>query len=93
MKTPSIVFGHDIEAEEGDNGPMKPLRLFGILFVLSVATFVAADKQADPYDQSGVALEVDTQEKSLKKIVLLAGGPSGKPLGHEYLAGCAFFPF
>ena len=46
---------------------------------------------ADPYDQSGVPIEVDTSDRSLKKIVLIAGKPSSKPLGHEYFAGCALF--
>jgi hypothetical protein len=44
---------------------------------------------ADPFDQSGVPLEVDTTDRSLKKIVLLAGSKSSKPGGHEYFAGCA----
>jgi hypothetical protein len=46
---------------------------------------------ANPFDQSGVPLEVDTSDRSLKKIVLLAGGKSSKPGGHEYFAGCALF--
>ena len=46
---------------------------------------------ADPYDQSGVPLEVDSKDKSLTKIVLIAGSPSSKPLGHEYFAGSALF--
>jgi hypothetical protein len=46
---------------------------------------------ADPYDQSQVPIEVDTNDRSLAKIVLIAGKPSSKPLGHEYFAGCALF--
>jgi len=52
---------------------------------------VAAAVGADPYDQSGVALEVDSKDPALKKVVLLAGDPSSKPMGHEYFAGCALF--
>ena len=44
---------------------------------------------ADPNDQSGVALEVNSPDPKLVKIVLLAGGPSSKPMAHEYFAGCA----
>ena len=46
---------------------------------------------ADPYDQSAVPIEVDTDDRSLTKVVLVAGKPSSKPLGHEYFAGCALF--
>lgn len=54
--------------------------------------FAAASLMAaDPYDQSGVPIEVDTVDRSLAKIVLIAGQPSSKPLGHEYFAGCALF--
>lgn len=45
----------------------------------------------DPYDQSGVPLEVDTSDPALAKVVLIAGTPSSKPGGHEYFAGCALF--
>jgi hypothetical protein len=44
---------------------------------------------ADPYDQSGVPLEVDSPGENFTEIVLLAGGPSSKPMAHEYFAGCA----
>lgn len=57
-----------------------------------IPLFVAAPLiAADPYDQSGVPIEVDTDDRSLAKIVLIAGKPSSKPLGHEYFAGCALF--
>jgi hypothetical protein len=46
-------------------------------------------RAADPHDQSGVPLEVDAPDAKLTKIVLLAGGPSSKPMAHEYFAGCA----
>jgi len=57
-----------------------------------LSLFAAASLMAaDPYDQSGVPIEVDTDDRSLAKIVLIAGQPSSKPLGHEYFAGCALF--
>ncbi len=44
---------------------------------------------ADPHDQSAVPLEVDTQDTSLAKIVLIAGRASHGPGQHEHFAGCA----
>lgn len=44
---------------------------------------------ADPFDQSKVPLEVDAPDKSMKKVILLAGKPSSKTMAHEYFAGCA----
>lgn len=43
---------------------------------------------ADPYDQSAVPLEVDTQDAKLNKIVLVAGKRSHGPGEHEHFAGC-----
>jgi hypothetical protein len=43
----------------------------------------------DPYDQSGVPLEVQPTDPSLAKIVLVAGHPSHGPGEHEFFAGCA----
>jgi type 1 glutamine amidotransferase len=40
----------------------------------------------NPYDQSGVPIEVDTHDPKLAKIVLVAGSPSHPPGAHEYLA-------
>lgn len=40
----------------------------------------------DPYDQSKVPIEVDTPNRKLAKIVLVAGTPSHPPGTHEYLA-------
>lgn len=40
-------------------------------------------------EQKKVPLEVDSQDASLAKVVLLAGTPSNKPGQHEYFAGCA----
>jgi hypothetical protein len=39
--------------------------------------------------QQKVPLEQDTADKSLSKVVLIAGTPSNKPGQHEYFAGCA----
>ncbi len=47
----------------------------------------AAD--GDPYDQSGVPIEVQPSDPSLAKIVLVAGRPSHGPGEHEFFAGCA----
>src|SRR4051794_33995328 len=43
----------------------------------------------DPYDQSGVPLEVQPKDPSLHKVVLVAGRPSHGPGDHEFFAGCA----
>ena len=54
---------------------------------LGVAALPAAD--ADPYDQSGVPLEVQPTDPSLTKIVLVAGRQSHGPGDHEFFAGSA----
>ena len=64
---------------------MNLLRSVALLLVCSAFTLRAAD----PHDQSGVPLEVDSPDQKLAKIVLLAGGPSSKAMAHEYFAGCA----
>lgn len=43
----------------------------------------------DPYDQSGVPIEVQPTDSSLTKIVLVAGRPSHGPGEHEFFAGCS----
>jgi len=58
-------------------------------FILLLALSANTLRAVDPYDQSGVPLEVDAPDQKLTKIVLLAGGPSSKPMAHEYFAGCA----
>ncbi len=58
------------------------------LFVLLLLRLGAATA-VSPYDQSGVPLEVDAPRPGMKKIVILAGGPSSKAMAHEYFAGCA----
>jgi hypothetical protein len=63
---------------------MNSLLRFALLLALT-----ATVRAADPHDQSGVPLEVDAPDKKLTKIVILAGGPSSKPMAHEYFAGCA----
>lgn len=40
-------------------------------------------------EQKAVPLEMEPPDKSLAKIVLIAGVPSNKPGQHEYFAGCA----
>lgn len=40
-------------------------------------------------EQQQIPLEKDAPDKSMAKIVLLAGSPSNKPGQHEYFAGCA----
>ncbi len=66
-------------------------RVFPVL-ILAVWQFGSTAFAAlDPHDKSGVPLEADTSDARLAKVVLLAGDPSSKPLGHEYFAGCALF--
>lgn len=57
--------------------------------LLTLLAAVAPLAAAPSHDQSGVPLEVDAPRPGLTKIVLLAGGPSSKPMAHEYFAGCA----
>jgi hypothetical protein len=70
----------------------KPLFLSVLsLFGLAAAglAFAAVDKDVDPFDQSGVPIEVQPTDPSLAKIVLVAGRPSHGPGEHEFFAGCA----
>jgi type 1 glutamine amidotransferase len=53
------------------------------------ATLALAAADVDPYDQSGVPLEVQPTDPSLTKIVLVAGRQSHGPGDHEFFAGCA----
>jgi type 1 glutamine amidotransferase len=57
------------------------------LCVLGLAALPAKDP--DPYDQSGVPLEVQPTNPGLNKIVLVAGHRSHGPGEHEFFAGCA----
>jgi len=58
-----------------------------VLSLIVTCSVFAADD--DPYDQSGVPLEVQPTNPSLAKIVLVAGGKSHGPGEHEFFAGCA----
>lgn len=58
-----------------------------VLAALVCNAAFAAD--VDPYDQSGVPLEVDSTDPKLTKIVLVAGSKSHGPGDHEFFAGCA----
>lgn len=62
-----------------------------LLPVLSLTLFAVAPlyAEADPYDQSGVPLEVDSTDPKLTKIVLIAGSKSHGPGDHEFFAGTA----
>lgn len=49
----------------------------------------ATSADVDPYDQSGVPLEVQPTDAKLNKIVLVAGHRSHGKGEHEFFAGCA----
>lgn len=66
-------------------------RVFPAIILTVCLSGSVAFAEADPYDKSGVPLEADTPDARMAKVVLLAGDPSSKPLGHEYFAGCALF--
>src|SRR5207302_6666053 len=54
-----------------------------------VGAGLALPKDPDPYDQSGVPLEVQPKDPDKIKIVLVAGRQSHGPGEHEFFAGCA----
>ena len=60
----------------------KPF-LIAALFISTIARAELTD------EQKRVPLEADSPDKSLAKVVLLAGSVSNKPGQHEYFAGCA----
>jgi type 1 glutamine amidotransferase len=66
---------------------MTVIVLEGILLLAGVIAAPAAD--IDPYDQSGVPIEVQPPDRGLTKIVLVAGRRSHGPGEHEFFAGCA----
>ncbi len=55
---------------------------------LFVAGMVRA-AEPDPFDQSGVPLEVEPKDPKLNKVVLVAGRASHGPGEHEFFAGCS----
>ncbi len=57
--------------------------------LLSTGAARAQSPDIDPYDQSGVKLEVQPADPNLTKIVLVAGRQSHGPGDHEFFAGCA----
>ena len=65
----------------------KAIMLAGMLVFIGAAVAWAAD--VDPYDQSGVPLEVQPPDPALTKIVLVAGHASHGPGEHEFFAGCS----
>lgn len=68
--------------------PSRRFLLAGALAVLGWAGSARA-ADPDPYDQSGVPLEVQPTDAKLTKIVLVAGRQSHGPGEHEFFAGCA----
>src|SRR5262245_15259989 len=60
-----------------------------LIAVFLVSSLIPVMAASDPHDQSGVPLEQDTADANLAKVILLASGPSSKPMAHEYFAGCA----
>jgi hypothetical protein len=67
----------------------RRLLLLTPVAALALATGWALSAPADPHDQSGVPIEVQPRDRSLAKIVLVAGHPSHGPREHEFFAGCA----
>src|SRR5262249_56339316 len=61
-----------------------------VLGLAWVGAALAADAgEVDPYDQSGVPIEVQPTDPNAIKIVLVAGRQSHGPGEHEFFAGCA----
>jgi type 1 glutamine amidotransferase len=59
-----------------------------VIFATAGKSSVRAD-DTDPYDQSGVPLEVQPADPNVTKIVLVAGRQSHGPGEHEFFAGCS----
>jgi len=73
---------------------MRSKRLFfGLVLPLCVlglaGVVLGAPGDVDPYDQSGVPIEVQPIDPSLTKIVLVAGRQSHGAGEHEFFAGCS----
>jgi hypothetical protein len=67
--------------------PLHKLAASWAAFGLGLLALPAAGALTE--EQSRLALEADAPRTDLKRIVLLAGGPSNRRGQHEYLAGCA----
>jgi type 1 glutamine amidotransferase len=64
--------------------------LLAALFPAPAAAQPAATARPDPYDQSGVPIEVEPPAGFKgKRVLLVAGRPSHGPGDHEFFAGCA----
>ncbi len=66
---------------------MRSASVIIVVLLLIPRQLPAAEK--DPFDQSGVPIEVQPTDPKLVKVVLVAGTPSAKTGEHEYFAGCA----
>src|SRR5438093_4276918 len=60
-----------------------------LLAALAPLPLLALTRADDPYDQSGVPLEVQPTDPNVNKIALVAGRQSHGPGDHEFFAGCA----
>lgn len=70
--------------------PMRFLPAALLLALVPTPALAQADKTVDPYDQSGVPIEVEPPaDFKGKRILLVAGVPSHGPGDHEFFAGCA----
>src|SRR5215208_3490677 len=67
---------------------VRGLLVLGVLG-LATAVSVALAEDVDPFDQSGVPLEVQPTDAKLNKVVLVAGRKSHGPGDHEFFAGCS----
>lgn len=67
---------------------MHRFRMMAMISVLGLS-LAARGQVVDPYDQSGIPLEVDTKDAGLTKIVIIAGKRSHGPGQHEHFAGSA----
>ena len=63
--------------------------LLTIALGLAGSGWLLGAAEVDPYDQSGVLLEKQPTDSSLKKIVIVAGRRSHGPGDHEFFAGSA----
>src|SRR5262245_8080820 len=60
-----------------------------IALTLALVAGPAWAADPDPFDQSGVPIEVQPTDTKATKIVLVAGKASHGPGEHEFFAGCA----